>query len=130
MDIRVLDNGRLQLSLLSLSSEERAEVAERAQELTDIQLLHELAEPYWTNGSFTPFDAGDGNPFVGLTSAPCIAERLLGPDDNGKTEVDGRLWWFPDYAVRGFLDELIDKGTVEFDAAPEPQPTARRQAHP
>lgn len=73
-------------------------------------------EPYSVNGSFTPFDAGDGNPFVGLTSAPCVAESM-DCDDKGKRSIAGRLWWFPDYAIRDPLDELARRGRTEFALA-------------
>lgn len=73
-----------------------------------------LFEPYYTNGSYEPFDAGDGNPFVGLTSAPCIAESMT-TAENGERTVLGKLWWFPDYMVRDPLAELLETGVVYFD---------------
>ena len=115
MDIQILPNGNLQLKADSSDIEG---LIDYKGERDETMLMADLLEPYSTNGSFAFFDAGDANPFVGLTSAPCIAESLSGPDNDGKMEVEGRLWWFPDYAVRSIVDELIEKGEVVFQAAP------------
>ncbi|ABM96998.1 hypothetical protein [Methylibium petroleiphilum] len=79
-------------------------------------ILHGGTEHYWTNGSFEPFDAGQANPFVGLTSAPCIAEHMTVRDD-GEREIDGRLWWYPNYAITDPMEVLKRTGSVEFQAA-------------
>lgn len=81
-------------------------------------VLWTLFEDYACNGSYTPFDAGDGNPFVGLTSAPCIAEAMTTEDD-GENVIEGRCWWFPDYMTRDPLDELAETGRTVFKLAPE-----------
>jgi hypothetical protein len=78
--------------------------------------FYELFEPFFTNGSYEPFDAGNADPFVGLTSAPCIAEAICHPDE-GPRKVDGRLWWFPNYMVCDPLDELKNKGRTVFALA-------------
>lgn len=82
----------------------------------EINILGDLFEPYWTNNGFEPFDAGQANPFVGLTEAPCISEHALMRDDNGKQSIQpgDRVWWYPDYGVRNPLDVLLDRGVVEF----------------
>lgn len=110
----ILPNGDLEVSIPD--AEERAEFAERVEKLGDLHALTEATEDYWTNSSFWPFDAGAGNPFVGLTDAPCIAEDYAVNDD-GQCEVIGRFWWFPDYMVRSFADELIQTGKTVFTLA-------------
>lgn len=74
----------------------------------------ELFESYSCNGGFTPFDAGQGNPFVGLTSAPCIAESMT-TEDNGDNRIEGSLWAFSDYCLRDPLRELAEEGRTVFD---------------
>ena len=116
LTLSVLPSGDL---LVAASNECRAWL-KRAREKShycDVAALYELTEPYWTNGGFQPFDAGDGDPFVGLTSAPCIAECIDVPDD-GKREIVGRLWWFPDYMLRSPVDELVRRGRTIFQKAP------------
>lgn len=78
--------------------------------------LSQLFESYFTNGSYEPFDAGDGDPFVGLTSAPCIAESMTTEDD-GTRRIDGDLWWFPNYCINDPLEELKIKGRTIFTLA-------------
>jgi hypothetical protein len=104
--------------LLAAGNAVRAELKSmrEASRYTDVAALHELTEPYWTNGSYAPFDASEGNPFVGLTSAPCIAEDLDYPDD-GQRQIIGRFWYFPDYMLRSPIDELIKRGRVVFKQA-------------
>ncbi len=111
----VLPGGALCLAAGNLA---RARIKElQASGLDDVSILRELTEPYWTNGSYAPFDAGDGRPFVGLTSAPCIAEDLDYPDDSDGPVLNGRLWYFPDYMLRSPVDELKRRGRVVFALA-------------
>lgn len=111
MRITQLPNGNL---LLQASNEDRHEIAERRRAgHSHDHIMAELLEPYSTNGRYTPFNAGNGNPHVGLTSAPCIAESM-DTDDNGHHEVTGKLWWFPAYELRDELEELRTKGRVVF----------------
>lgn len=76
-------------------------------------IMAELFESYSVNGSYEPFDASDGNPFVGLTDAPCIAE-CIDTLDNGSREIVGRFWYFANYAYTLELDELKNKGRVVY----------------
>lgn len=77
--------------------------------------LEALFESYSTNGSYTPFDAGQANPFVGLTSAPCVAEGM-GYEDDGARVVVGRLWWYPGYQLADPIDDLRETGRTVFTA--------------
>lgn len=77
-------------------------------------IMADAFESYSCNGSFAHFDAGEGNPFVGLTSAPCIAEQIDYSDDSGALGVIGRVWHLADYATRDDLAELIRKGRAVY----------------
>lgn len=79
-------------------------------------ILQDGMEHYWTNGGFEPFGAGEANPFVGLTCAPCIAETL-DVLDNGEREVVGRLWYFDRYAIEDPMEQLKRTGKVVFNLA-------------
>lgn len=108
----ILASGALRVTA---DEETRAEIA-AGLERSYWGAMADAFEHYSCNGSFTPFDAGDANPSVGLTSAPCVAESLSVLDD-GTREIDGRLWWFPDYAIRDPLDELVEIGETTFASA-------------
>ena len=115
LTLTVLPNGNLRLAA---SNEARARLRElQARGMDEVSILCELTEPYWTNGSYCPFDAGAGHPFVGLTDAPCVAESMDYPDDADGPEIVGRLWWFPNYMVTSPIDELKRKGRVVFALA-------------
>lgn len=111
INCKVLPDGSL---LLTAGNAARAYIREQEKRQSDISILCDLTEGYWANGSFQPFDGGAGNPMVGLTSAPCIAEAM---NHDGQNEIEGRLWWFPDYALRSPIDELKRKGRTVFNAA-------------
>lgn len=113
VNCQVLPSGDL---LVTADNETRAEIARGMNDFGYWGTFADAFEPHSCNGSYTPFDAGDGDPFVGLTSAPCIAETLF-YDDDGRRDIDGRLWWFPDYMVRDPLDELKSHGRTVFSLA-------------
>ena len=110
----ILPDGDLKLTL---SNEGRRNISEALEQNQGYwTIMADLFEGYSCNGSFTHFDAGEANPFVGLTSAPCIAEAMDYPD-NGENEVVGRLWWLSDYAIRDDLEELRTLGRTVYHLA-------------
>lgn len=115
MNARILPNGNL---LLTADNETRSDIkhALANRDRNYWSVMAELFEGYAGNGSFTHFDGGDANPFVGLTSAPCIAETMNLLDD-GTQEIEGRFWYFADYCIVDDLDELKCKGRVEYALA-------------
>jgi len=103
-----LPNGNLELFLAD--QEER-------EELQDLifegkrgywSLMADLFEPHSCNGEYTSFDPANGNPFVGLTDAPCIAESMDILDD-GTQKIDGNFWYFDGY-VTDLETELLANG--------------------
>lgn len=111
LTVTELPNGDLRITADAEAREWIKQERERGQ--SDEGILWDGFEGYWNNGSYTPFDAGAGNPFVGLTSAPCIAESMNVEDDGTKV-IYGKLWWHPNYAVKSFVDELLEHGFVDF----------------
>lgn len=112
MIIRVLENGDLELSL------EDSEEPETGARVGYWSVMAELFEPFSTNGSFTHFDASVGNPFVGLSSAPCIAESM-DIDENGAATIEGRFWYFGNYMLECDLETLTNSGRVVYTLAIE-----------
>lgn len=111
-----LANGDLRLLMDADSRHELAMALEGDRGFWSI--LHDLFEPYFTNGSYEPFDAGEANPFVGLTSAPCIAEAIT-VLDNGDKVIDGKFWYFDRYMICDPLEELVETGETVFTLASE-----------
>lgn len=117
LTVERLENGDLKLTLDAEGREELAEgMADKS--FNWWSCLYTLFEPYFTNGSYEPFDAGDANPFVGLTSAPCIAEEMTVEDD-GNRVIEGDFWYFARYMIDDPLDELRDSGETIFQLAPK-----------
>jgi hypothetical protein len=108
---RVDENGNLRVTCDR--SEDQEELVEVFAARGEMAALCEGLEGYSCNGSFAPFDAGDGNPFVGLTSAPCIAESLDW-DGDGQAEIVGRFWYHSNYMTESAVQELCAGNTVVF----------------
>lgn len=103
---------------LKLTADNAARVWLKEQVLArkgDLEILWDGLEGYWNNGSYEPFSAGDANPFVGMSDAPCIAEYMDMADDGTKT-VYGRFWHHSDYMIRSFAEQLKNRGFVYFHA--------------
>ena len=104
--------------VLTADEETREELRERGEDIgDDVSILCDLLESYACNGSYTPFDAGKANPFVGLTSAPCIAETLNFCDESEEWKIDGRFWAYMDYQITSPVAILRDEGEVIFTLA-------------
>lgn len=112
IEIRELDSGNLLLTCTDMEWLDE----EMEKSGNEIDILWDGTEGYWANGMYWPFDAGHGNPFVGLSSAPCIAESM-DVDDDGLCTINGRFWYFPDYMVVNPMQILKEHGEVEFDLA-------------
>lgn len=98
--------------LMALTEDaDREELAAQLEERGQMQVLADLLEPYCTNGGYQPFDPSHGNPFVGITGAPCIAESM-DTDDEGTLEIVGRLWCYPDYMIQCPVEKLIERGAA------------------
>lgn len=107
----VLSNGDLEITLWD--SEDRDELADMLADKTDMDILLEGFEHYFTNGSYHPFNAGDGNPFVGLTSDICIAESINFTDD-GDAEIEGAFWHYPETYRYNIIEQLLENEKVIF----------------
>lgn len=115
LNFEILPNGNLSVTA---TNEGRELINEKREEWDRQTLLWELAEPYSVNGSYTFFDAGEGNPNVGLTDAPCIAE-CLNYEEDGERTIEGRFWYLSDYATRDEdeLEDWLDGKAVIFTLA-------------
>lgn len=114
----IADNG----SLVFMADAQGVEwLKENRGDKSDLDMFIELLENKRCNGSFTAFDAGAANPFVGLTSAPCIAESM-DIDEDGRYTPVGRVWYFQDYQLKDMVDVLIETGRVSFTEAPDFEP--------
>lgn len=111
----ILENGALRLTADNATRRQIAE--DLAADMGWWATWAHLFERYETNGQFTPFDAGDGNPCIGLTSAPAIAESMDIHDD-GSREIVGRAWYNASYEMRDELDELKRLGRYTYNAVP------------
>jgi hypothetical protein len=108
-----LPNSDLELAFWDMDgpdaqAEYQAEFAAQYAEIGPV-CIYEALEPYSCNGSYAAFDAGDGNPFVGLSNAPCVAESLY-MNDEGENIIEGRFWYADNYMITCPYYELAKTG--------------------
>ena len=113
LNTKILENGDLEITF---DESDREEIEEYLLSHGPVLTLCDGFEHYSCNGSFHPFDAGAGNPFVGLTDATCIAEDM-NYDENGNAEIIGRFWYDAHYAIRSCIEEMLSEGRVVFTLA-------------
>ena len=103
------EEGREELGTYRVPGSDPAEWVEG----TD-NILVKLLEDHLCNGweFVAPEDLG------ALTDAPILSDEVERDEDGNVTKV-GTVYWFPDYAIRCELDELLEKGEVFFPAAQE-----------
>lgn len=108
LEIKKLENGDLELSIPE--KEHREELQEFIDDSKSSywHIMADLFEDYACNGEFVHFDASQGNPYVGLTDCPCIAESMDVTDD-GQNVIEGEFWFFADYVTQ-METELLAAG--------------------
>lgn len=116
MKFNILPSGNLELAIEDdLDREELQESYDKAQNHRDHGVLADLLEfTGWTpNGRLyqvAPESIG------ALTDAPILTDDMSFSDD-GRQEVVGKVWWFPNYQVESFAETLIKAGRVVFTQA-------------
>ena len=103
----ILPSGNL---VFRAGNEARHDFSRRLCEVGSTEVFHEMMSPFHENGILSPIEPE----WIGaLTDAPIVAQYHIVEDDGSNT-VEGRVWWFPDYAIRDPMSELFHKGRVEF----------------
>lgn len=115
IEITITEHGNLKLTA---DAQGAGWLREQQVDRTDVDVLSSILETHSCNGSFTVFEAGRANPAVGLTDAPCIAEAMS-IDEYGKRQIEGRFWYFNDYATRDMVETLIKRGDILFHLGPD-----------
>lgn len=68
---------------------------------------------YSGNGVLMPISPED---IAALTDAPMMTDELEIKDD-GDRVVKGKVWWYPGYETKSFLEVLLSTGSVTFTSA-------------
>jgi len=103
-----LPNGDLSIKVTDLGREELPAMLEKSKD--ENYIMPDLLEDIFANSSWgmvQPEDIG------ALTSAPIIGYDML-PDDEGNISSEGKVWWYPNYAVSNAMEELLEKGETIF----------------
>lgn len=104
VDLKKNDDGNLGI-LLNENGRSNFDTIQGVRDAQGInEALYALLEDHLCNGweMVPPEDIG------ALTAAPIISDEIV-RDDNGRVIEAGRVYWYPDYAVRDEIEELRDK---------------------
>jgi hypothetical protein len=101
VDLRKTDDGNLSIALTRNGRRELATIVEERDAHGIHAALVALLEDHLCNGweMVPPEDIG------ALTAAPILSDDILRDEEGRVTEV-GRVFWYPDYAVRDEIEEL------------------------
>ncbi len=110
LNLTILETGNLEISF---DESDREGIEEMLDRHSDLSILLEGTEHYFTNGGFHPFDGSNDVPQIGLFGGTCIAETL-NFDDDGNAEIEGDFWYDPNYAIRCCITEMLEEGKLSF----------------
>jgi hypothetical protein len=101
VDLRKTDDGNLQIALTKRGRTNFATIREERDRNGIHAALCALLEDHLCNGweMVPPEDIG------ALTAAPILSDEIVRDEDGRVTEA-GRVYWYPDYAVRDEITEL------------------------
>jgi len=112
LEIKLLDNGNLELSLNICADEFKSDNEGREESI----VFAELMDYYQANGKYwniAPEDIG------ALTSDPYLLTDDFVIEDNGDHVVSGSVWYYNDYMLRSLVNELMEGRTVIMHKAPD-----------
>jgi len=101
VDLRKTGDGNLHILLNRSGRRHFADIREQRDAFGINPALYALLEDHLCNGweMVPPEDIG------ALTAAPILSDEIVRDDDGRVTEA-GRVYWYPDYAVRDEIEEL------------------------
>lgn len=111
MKYEILENKDLRLILEPEEKEDVADLLERCSHRDHGFLADLLDHAGWSQNSVLYPTSSDQ--IGGLTNAPMITDELE-INDSGTVEHIGRLWYYGDYAVKSFAEELLEEGQTTF----------------
>jgi hypothetical protein len=101
VDLEKAADGNLHIHLNRTGRRYFADIAEQRDALGIYAALYAILEDHLCTGweMVPPEDIG------ALTAAPILSDEIV-RDDEGRLTAAGRVYWYPDYAVRDEIEEL------------------------
>ncbi len=95
------------------------ELAKDLEEKGEIALTYDFFEDLVSNSGWnhvSPEDIG------ALTEAPILGDDV-NYDDHGNLEGTGNIYWYPNYQIRSYFEDLIEEGETFFERAADESPS-------
>lgn len=112
LDFKILDSGNLEITCEDADKEDLQDTLDRCTH-RDHGFLADLLEDTGWSGNGRLYQV-QPEWIAALTDAPILTDWLVHTDEDDMPEVDGTVWWYPDYAVKSFAEELISTGRTVF----------------
>lgn len=109
VDLQKTERGDLQIVLTDSGRAQFETIVEERDANGINAALFALLEDHLCNGweMVPPEDLG------ALTAAPILSDEIV-RDEQGRLVEAGRVYWYPDYAVRDEIDEIRTKSAIVF----------------
>lgn len=115
LDFKVLGSGNLEITREDADKEDLQDLLDRCTHRDHGFLADLLEHTGWSgNGKLHQVQP---EWVAALTDAPILTDDLVHSDGDDMPKVEGTVWWYPDYAVKSFAEELIDTGRTVFTRA-------------
>lgn len=112
IDFKILDSGNLEITCGDEDKEDLQDLLDRCTHRDHGFLADLLDHTGWQgNGQLHQVQP---EWVAALTDAPILTDDLVLSDDADMPKVEGTVWWYPDYMVKSFAEELISTGRVVF----------------
>ena len=107
LDLEILENGDMKIILNENGKEE-------TEDGLDEDMNYDLFDDIRANSELLYFSDMSDTGF-GMSSAPCITDGYYVGDDGDLEEGNKAIvYWYPNYLVKSFTDELVENGYVIF----------------
>ena len=108
LEFTELENGKLRITC---KKGYKRELRQYHKQHGEINTFLEYTEHYWANG-WGVFP--DADVLYQMTNAPVISKDATSEDDGSNT-LNGPAWWYPNYMITDFIQEILDHGFVDFE---------------
>lgn len=118
LEIKPASNGNLILKLTEEGKEELEDIYadKKLSDLGQLEMhIYDIFDDIQGNSEYR-FSSDLGEDGFGMTSAPGIIMGNMSDDGNGY-EDDSICWYDPNYQIRSFVEDLMNKGSFEFKKA-------------
>jgi hypothetical protein len=108
VEFQVQKNNTLRIVWVG-DKDDEDEVAEMLNKYGACKTFRDMTEAYWTNGWFV----GTADELSQMSESPVVAQDCTHEDD-GSITLFGKVWYYNNYMITDWVQEILDNGQVDF----------------